>query len=51
MSFDPSNHSLKIQESIGTLILKMGPLGHVRAHSFTLSQIPKSVYVTPKLHS
>jgi hypothetical protein len=52
MCFDPFNHSLKIRESIRTLILKMGiHLGvwvFIRSHSPTL---PRTWDVTPELPS
>jgi hypothetical protein len=51
MSFGLSNHSMKIQESIETLTLKVGVHLRVWVHSFTFSGIPGSVYVTPELHS
>jgi len=43
MGFDPYNCFLKIQESIGALIAKMGSLGSVTVHSLTLSCTPKSM--------
>jgi hypothetical protein len=51
MSFDLSNHSLKIQESIRTLTPKvgvhLGVRGLIPSHSHTLVR----VNVTPMLHS
>jgi hypothetical protein len=50
MSFDPSNHSMKIQESIGTSTPKMGAhlgvWGFIPSHSLTL---PRAWNVTPEL--
>jgi hypothetical protein len=44
MGFDIYNCFLKIQESIGTVIPKIGaPFGSVKVHSFTLSYIPGSM--------
>jgi len=51
MIFGPLNHFLKIQKSIETPTLKVGPLGSVWAHSFTLSYTPENVYVIFGLHS
>jgi hypothetical protein len=44
MGFDPYNHTLKIRESIGTPIPKMGVhFGSVKVHSLTLSHTPRSM--------
>jgi hypothetical protein len=51
MSFDPSNPSLKIRESIGTLTPKVGVhlgVGLIPSHSLC---IHGSVHVIPELHS
>jgi len=52
MGFDPCDHSLKIQESIGTLTPKVGvQLGvwrFIPSHSRTF---PGAWNVTPRLHS
>jgi hypothetical protein len=51
MSFDSWNHTLKIQESIGTLIPKVGAhlgiCGLIPSHSTTF---PWAWNVTPRLH-
>jgi hypothetical protein len=52
MGFDPYNHSLKIRDSIGTPIPKMGV--HMRVWRFIPSlspTFPGARNVTPKLHS
>jgi len=44
MGFDPYNHSLKIQKSIGIPTPQSGSsLGSVRVHSLTLSCTPRSI--------
>jgi hypothetical protein len=43
MGFDLYNRSLKLQESIGTLILKMGVHLGVWVYIFTLSHTPRSL--------
>jgi hypothetical protein len=43
MGFDPGSHNLKIWESIGTPIPKVGAFESVEVHSLTLSHTPKSM--------
>jgi hypothetical protein len=51
MSFDPSNRSLKIQESIGTPIPKVEVYLRMRGLIFSFSRILGNVSVIPGLHS
>jgi hypothetical protein len=51
MSFDPSNRSLKIQESIGTPTPKVEVYLRMRGLIFSFSRILGNVSVIPGLHS